>query len=248
MIILDNITKSLELVLAAPVSTNELPFVASYVDLDTTGFGTYVPGENDGTSSSATPVTVAAPPGGATKQRQIKLMIVNNADTAPATLTVRYNNNATIRPIITVVMAIGDQLIYTDGEGFRVLDQSGNSKMRVDQGGQTWSITMPTADGKTIIYVPVAQGGAGTTVIAAADASNKHKVMGGTLNLDADGTMKFTDDDGDLTGPMPFKQTGGFVWQTSLFPYLMTNAINKALNLVSIGGAANGVIALLTEP
>lgn len=124
--------------------------------------------------------------------------------------------------------------------------------------GTFWQATQPvsgtvtanpaTAYGKTITYVAVAQGAAGTTELAAASASNKHKVIGGMLTMSLAGTLKFTDGVGDLTGAMTFAANGGMVVPESPVPFIQTGAVNRALNLVTTVGAANGVIAILTEP
>lgn len=124
--------------------------------------------------------------------------------------------------------------------------------------GTFWQATQPvsgtvtansaTSNGKTITYVSVAQGAAGTTVLAAASASNKHKVIGCILIMDAAGTLKFTDGVADLTGAMSMAANSGFVLNTSEFPFTETGAINRALNLVTTTGKAAGVVAILTEP
>ena len=67
------------------------------------------------------------------------------------------------------------------------------------------TINPSTAHGKTITYVSVAQGAAGSTQLAAADASYSHKVIGCILVLDAAGSIKFKDSSGDLTGAMHFQ-------------------------------------------
>jgi hypothetical protein len=122
--------------------------------------------------------------------------------------------------------------------------------------GTFWQATQPvsgtvnpaTAFGKTITYVPVNQGAAGTTQLAAASASNKHKVVAVLLTLSVEGTLKFTDTSGDLTGAMNLAAMGGFVAGGGLVPITETAAVNRAISIVTTGGAARGVVALLTEP
>jgi len=138
MIVLDATNKSLEIVLAGAVTTNQLPFVATYVDVTTT---TYTPGENDGTSNNTTAVTIVSAPAAST-QRQLKFLSVHNADTAAATVTIRYNNNSTTRIILRAALAVGDQIIYSDGEGFSVLDVNGNLQNATDS--QTHTILSTT--------------------------------------------------------------------------------------------------------
>lgn len=108
-------------------------------------------------------------------------------------------------------------------------------------------LSYPTSGGKTITYVAVSQGAAGTTVLAAADATKKHKIVGATIVMDATGTVKFNDGVVDLTGAMAIVTNGGFVWATSMIPYQETGAINRALNLITTVGAAKGIIQILTE-
>ncbi len=104
-----------------------------------------------------------------------------------------------------------------------------------------------TACGKTITYIPVKQvTTSGTTVLAAASPGNKHKILGCILTLHKQGTLKFTDGAGDLTGAMNIALDGGFVLPNSIIPYTET-ATNSALSVVTTSGAANGVVIVLTE-
>jgi hypothetical protein len=127
MLILDATTKSLQIKLGGTITTNQLPFAASYVD--TTGTAT-TPGEQDGTSNNTTAVNVVSAPAAST-QRLVKNLVVQNADTVAATVTVIYNNNATLRNIFIATLAVGDQLIYEDGNGWLVVDKNGCLKTAV---------------------------------------------------------------------------------------------------------------------
>jgi len=104
-----------------------------------------------------------------------------------------------------------------------------------------------TSYGKTITYVSVAQGAAGTTVLASASPGNKHKILGAVLTMSLAGTLKFTDGAGDLTGAMDILTSGGFVLPTNILPYQQTGT-NSALNIVTTVGAAKGVVIIVTEP
>lgn len=138
MIILDATIRSLEVVLGGAITTNQLPIVASYVDNTTT---TYTPGSSNTATNSTTPVTAVAAPAAST-QRQVKLLTIANMDTAAATVTVQYNDNSTLRVLFQVALAVGDNLVYTDGEGFRVVDANGNNK-------QLYGGTLGVASGGT---------------------------------------------------------------------------------------------------
>lgn len=128
MIILDSTTRTLEIDLAGAVSANELPIVASYVDITSSA---YTPGSSNTQTNSTTAVTAVAAPGAST-QRQVKLLTISNEDTAQATVTIQYNDNSTIRTIVKITLNADDTLVYTDGEGFRVLDSSGQMKQTVE--------------------------------------------------------------------------------------------------------------------
>lgn len=95
---------------------------------------------------------------------------------------------------------------------------------------------------------PLAQGAAGTTQIAAASPGNKHKVVGGIVTLSTDGTIKFIDGSGDLTGTMDVAAKSGFVIPASVLAMIETSTVNTALSIVTTGGAAKGVVRYLTEP
>jgi hypothetical protein len=142
MILLDATTRSLEVKLAGSVSTNQLPFVCSYVDITTTSF---TPGTTTGVTNNGTAVTCAAAPAAST-QRQLKFLSVRNADTAAATATVQLNDNSTARTIVVFVLAVNDALIYVDGQGFKVFDANGQTKQSAI-GSVAWgSITGTVSD------------------------------------------------------------------------------------------------------
>lgn len=123
MIILDSTTESLEILLAGAVTTNQLPFTASYADHNATA-PSFTPGSSDGQTNSTTAVTLVGNPG-AGVQRQVKRLNVYNADTAQVTVTIRLNNGGTLRTIIVVTLLPGDRIEYEDSTGFRVFDSTG---------------------------------------------------------------------------------------------------------------------------
>jgi hypothetical protein len=124
MLILDATTKSIEIILSAAVATNQLPVVSSYVD---TTSSASTPGANTTASNNTTGVTIVAAPAAST-QRLVKAIQIYNADTTQASITVRYNDNSTLRTLWTGSIDIGDTLQYMSGMGFRVFDFKGNLK------------------------------------------------------------------------------------------------------------------------
>lgn len=118
----DATTKKLQIILGGAVTTTELPFVSTYVDVTTT---TYVPGEQDGTSNGGTAVDVVSSPAAST-QRRLTFFSIYNADTVSATVTVRYNNNGTTRKLVVAALPVGYTLTYT-GDEWQVTDTSGST-------------------------------------------------------------------------------------------------------------------------
>lgn len=78
----------LEILLGATVTTNNIVFVADYIDITSSSFA---PGVNAGSVSSSTPVTLLDSPSAST-QRQVQDFIVYNADTVDTNIVVRYND------------------------------------------------------------------------------------------------------------------------------------------------------------
>jgi hypothetical protein len=121
VIVLDATTKSLEIILAAAVTTNQLPVVAAYADLDTVSIS---PGSSDTASNSTSAVTILAAPA-ANQQRQLKFLNVYNADTVAAIVTIRLNDNSTTRILIKVTLSVGDSLTYSIAQGWKITDVNG---------------------------------------------------------------------------------------------------------------------------
>lgn len=119
--ILDSNVESIEILLGGAVTTNQLPFVATYADHTAT---TFVPGNQHGVTNDTTVVTMISAPAAAT-QRQVKMLNIFNADTVAATVTIRFNDNTVIRNLIVVTLGIGFQLVYTDVDGWSIRDASG---------------------------------------------------------------------------------------------------------------------------
>lgn len=134
MILFDTTTRSLEFKLSGIITTNQLPFVASYVDVSQSTFGVSGIPTNTGASNNTTAVTLVAVPA-ATTSRQLKFLSIKNSDTVAATVIVQYNDNATLREIGRWTLAVNDTLQFIDGIGFNVIDSSGAIKSSGGGGG-----------------------------------------------------------------------------------------------------------------
>lgn len=131
MLKLDQTTRKLQAVLSGAVTTNQLPCMVSYSDDNGT---TYVGGTQLTNTNSTTAVDICAAPGASTV-RDIDYLSIRNRDTAAATVTVMLDDNTTDYEIVKAALAVGDQLIYTHGDGWRVLDTSGQLKTSATGGG-----------------------------------------------------------------------------------------------------------------
>ena len=131
MLKLDQTTRKLQAVLSGAVTTNQLPCMVSYSDDNGT---TYVGGTQLTNTNSTTAVDICAAPGASTV-RDIDYLSIRNRDTAAATVTVMLDDNGTDYEIVKAALAVGDQLIYTHGDGWRVVDADGNLKTSATGGG-----------------------------------------------------------------------------------------------------------------
>lgn len=124
MLRLDATTRKLQAVLAGAVATSQLPIVVCYSDKTATAYtgGTQVSSTNDTTA-----VDICSAPGASTV-RDVDSITIVNTDTATRIITLRYNDNATLYTLFKVALAVGDQLIYIHGDGWKVFDSGGNLK------------------------------------------------------------------------------------------------------------------------
>jgi hypothetical protein len=125
MIILTN-TETLTVVLSAPPATSNPVIYSSYFESNTsTGDLKYYAVTSlslDGT----TPVAVVGPTAKSWIARVLGAFNLVNTDTAPILLSLRMNGV----PFLTCLLAVGDNLLYSRGEGaFKVQDSTGALKM-----------------------------------------------------------------------------------------------------------------------
>lgn len=152
--------------------------------------------------------------------------------------------NGTAPPIGAGVEATALRVtVATDSTGVLSIDDNGSS-LTVDSA----ACNPATSFGKTITFVSVAQGAAGTTALVGASVGNLHKLMGACLVGDAAGTVSFTDGTATLCGAMSIAANAGFVLPTGFMPYTVTAATNRPLNLVTVTAKVSGMVAILTEP
>lgn len=118
--ILDSTVRKIQVVLAEAKTTNDCPVVASWFDSGTTPSGGPSLSNTNGTTAVD---IVSAPASGYI--RQVNELTVQNADTVSHTVTVRYNDNATLYTIIKATLAPGYTLTYSKSLGWAVMSPTG---------------------------------------------------------------------------------------------------------------------------
>lgn len=175
MIRLDNTTRKLQIILAGVITTNQLPVRVSYSDKIPGPPGSYTGATQLALTNSVTAVDICAAPAASTI-RDIDSISVQNADTVAATVTIRYNDNGTLYTEFKATLAVGDQIDYTHGIGWRALDSAGNTKTLLSTpqfaiaAGKTFTVsntlTLAGTDGTTMTFPST------TATIARTDAAN----------------------------------------------------------------------------
>jgi hypothetical protein len=143
---------SIQIVLGAAVTTNQLTFVASFNDYTSTGV---TPTKNASTTNNTTAVDIIpAPPSGSS--RELRYCSIFNCDSEAATVTVTGNFGGTPRTMISVKLAVNDYIQYTHRTGWKVFDMNGslknydNFKLFTDHRAAVWSCATGLTTGLSI--------------------------------------------------------------------------------------------------
>ena len=114
--ILSVTTSKLEIKPTVGVTTDELEFVASYVEVDTTT-NSWTPKEKTGTTNSTNYVEIVPTPATGKSHTLINLHVFN-ADTVAATIGIFHNANGTRFTRAEATLDPGETLEYEKGYGF----------------------------------------------------------------------------------------------------------------------------------
>lgn len=220
LLILDATTKSIEVAMSGAAATTNPDFTAAFAD--DTG-SAFTEGANDGALNGTSAVTLVAAPAAATR-RVIKTITIENKDTAAVTLTISYNNNATLRTIAKVTLNVGDTWT-TDG----TFDTNGSLKQTLGTINLTSGVTGT---------LPVANGGTGTTTGSLVNCTVDGTNPVGYRNIPQSGSAKttsYTLATGDV-GEFINVGTGGSV--------TIPNSTFAAGDVVSIFNDTSGAITI----
>lgn len=116
---------SIDLVLGANVTTNQLHINASYNRISSTSV---TPVKNCTTSSNTTAVNIVPAPSSG-NQHQLKYCNIFNADSAQSTVTVRTSYNGTTKNVISTTLQVNEYLQYTHKTGWKAFDVNGSTKI-----------------------------------------------------------------------------------------------------------------------
>lgn len=153
MILLTATTDSLEIITSAAVTTD---VHISWMDVSGT---TVTPGRTNTAITTATTTTVLAAPASSTQRNAKTINIRNKHASSSVTITVQFNQNATVFELHKVTLAAGEVLEYIEGIGFFVLGALPQGPVLYkalltdDTGGQlvaTAQPWFPTAGGVTV--------------------------------------------------------------------------------------------------
>lgn len=121
MIILTNTTDTIQVVLAATVTTNQLQCYSAFRD---TTASAITPSSRVVVTNNTTAVDIVQSPASST-QRIVDFISIQNTDTVTQEVTVRFNDNGTTYILFNIVLASGEKLEYHDGKGFKVINSAG---------------------------------------------------------------------------------------------------------------------------
>ena len=138
MIVLTETTDNLQVVLGATVTANQLRCMTSWRDITTTA---YTPGRTVINTNNTTDVNIVASPAAST-QRVVDFISIYNADTAAATVTIKFDANGTEYELFKALIGVQERIEYTDGKGFVVLNNLGAAKLSNNEGSHAVSTSI----------------------------------------------------------------------------------------------------------
>jgi hypothetical protein len=118
-------TDSLDIVLGAAVTTNQLPITVYYDDVTSSAV---TPTKRTTQTNSTTAVNVIPAPS-AGHSFLLKYCSIYNNDTVPASVTIQFNDNSTNRKEITTLLQVGESIQWTVANGWKAYDAQGSMKV-----------------------------------------------------------------------------------------------------------------------
>jgi len=157
---LTNTNQQLEIVLAAPVTTNQLRWTTSYQDITSAGM-TLPQASDQNTTNGTTPAIIVASPLGSTN-RQVVLITVFNNDTVAATVTIQKDVAGTKYQLTKALLQVGDSLMWSREAGWTINKQSLQESVIITEFTANGTWTKPTGLKRVLICCVGAGGGGGS--------------------------------------------------------------------------------------
>jgi hypothetical protein len=133
---------SVQIVLGATATTNQVQFVTSYNDYTTSSV---TPSKNASTTNNITAVDLVPSPSSG-NSRELRYCSIFNSDSEPATVTVSGNFGGTPRTMISVKLLVNEYIQFTHRTGWKVFDMCGalknydNFKLPSDAKSSVWNV------------------------------------------------------------------------------------------------------------
>jgi hypothetical protein len=202
LLILDSTSKSIVVAMSGAAATTNPDFTAAWADNNGT---TFTEGASDGALNGTSSVTLVAAPAASTR-RTVKTITIENKDTAAVTITVSYNNAATLRTIAKVTLQVGDTWTM-DG----TFDTTGSLKQTAGNVNLTTGVTG---------ILPVANGGTG---LSSTPTNGQLDIGNGTgftrATLTAGTNMTITNGAGSITVATTAINTGKSIAMAMIFGF-----------------------------
>lgn len=170
MIILDDITRSLQIKLAA-VPVTELRVTASFVDFITPKEEVN-PLTQITITTGTTELDFVSPPDNDGTQRQLKAILIPNENALAVTVILIFNDNTVLNDIITITLSSGDTLQYIDTQGFNVLDSYGNIKL-ITKSGIKRNISGTLTNAKATLFTAIKETQIDSMALVDIDATDR---------------------------------------------------------------------------
>lgn len=122
---LDLDTRSLQIILSGAVTATETDWSVHYTKISSNGSETVASAM--GATTGGTAVTMIAAPRAGDKIK-IDSITIHNADSGNTTLTIRINNNGTMKILYKATLATLENLIYESGKGWTAYTTAGAIK------------------------------------------------------------------------------------------------------------------------
>ena len=153
-------TDKIQVVLSGAITTVQLPCVASWQDIISTGM-TLPQSSSQTNTNSTTAVDLVAVPAASTN-RQVVHLSVYNADSVSATVTIQKDVSGTDYILVKALLQVGDTLEWSREVGWKILSQSSQESVILTEFTANGTWTKPAGLKRILAFCGGAGGGSGS--------------------------------------------------------------------------------------